>query len=167
MALQTGTDPRRTSPGQRTALIVVLALAPALAPAGERSPDPTSASVACASEAGQRQECPADTSNGVILARSTGDAPCLLGKTWGYGDRGIWVSDGCAGEFQLGQAAAAAGDAGAAAPAPPSPKKPVVPVETWGVFDPGKGFLVGKGSAGELSISAYALVRYVNQMPGE
>jgi hypothetical protein len=40
-------------------------------------------------------------------------------------------------------------------------------VETWGVFDPGKGFLVGSGSAGELSISAYALVRYVNQMPGE
>ena len=36
-----------------------------------------------------------------------------------------------------------------------------------GGFDPGKGFLVGRGSAGELSISGYALVRYVNQMPGE
>jgi hypothetical protein len=31
---------------------------------------------------------------GVVLARSTGDAACLLGKTWGYDDTGIWVSDG-------------------------------------------------------------------------
>ena len=24
-----------------------------------------------------------------------GDAPCLLGRTWGYDDGGVWVSDGC------------------------------------------------------------------------
>ena len=42
-----------------------------------------------------------------------------------------------------------------------------MPVETWGEFDPGKGFLIGRTSAGELAISGYALVRYVNQMPGE
>ena len=35
--------------------------------------------------------------------------------------------------------------------------------ETWGYFDPGKGFLVGKSEYGEMSISAYALVRYMNQ----
>lgn len=35
--------------------------------------------------------------------------------------------------------------------------------ETWGYLDPGKGFLVGKGALGELSISAYALLRYINQ----
>ena len=40
-------------------------------------------------------------------------------------------------------------------------------IETWGEFDPGEGFLVGRSSAGELAISGYALVRYVNQMPGE
>ncbi len=121
--------------------------------------------VTCASKPGERQHCPADTSAGVALVESTGASACLLGKTWGYDGVGVWVADGCGGEFQLGQAAA--GDASAAAPAPPSPKKPLVPVETWGIFDPGKGFLVGKGSAGALSISAYALVRYVNQMPGE
>ena len=40
------------------------------------------------------------------------------------------------------------------------------PNETWGAFDPGKGFLLGKTPRGELSISAYALLRYMNQMPG-
>jgi len=123
------------------------------------------ATVTCASKPGDRQHCPADTSGGVAIAKSLGDSSCLLGKTWGYDDAGVWVADGCGGEFRLGQAAAR--DASAAAPAPPSPTTPLVPVETWGIFDPGKGFLVGKGGAGELSISAYALVRYVNQMPGE
>jgi hypothetical protein len=41
------------------------------------------------------------------LVKSTGTAACLLGKTWGYDDAGVWVTDGCSGEFQLGQAAAA------------------------------------------------------------
>ena len=59
--------------------------------------------VACASKPGERQHCPADTSKGVVLGRSTGEAPCLLGKTWGYDDKGIWVSDGCSGEFVVGQ----------------------------------------------------------------
>jgi predicted porin len=33
---------------------------------------------------------------------STGDASCLLGKNWGYDSSGIWVSDGCGGEFTVG-----------------------------------------------------------------
>ena len=40
-------------------------------------------------------------------------------------------------------------------------------IETWGEFNPGTGFLVGRSSLGELAISGYALVRYINQMPGE
>ena len=35
------------------------------------------------------------------------------------------------------------------------------------MLDPGKGFLVGRSKEGELSISAYALVRYINQMPAD
>ena len=35
--------------------------------------------------------------------------------------------------------------------------------ETWGEFDPGNGFLVGRSDMGELDISAYALARYINQ----
>jgi hypothetical protein len=36
-------------------------------------------------------------------------------------------------------------------------------VETWGVYDPGDGFLVGRNEHGELSISAYAMARYMSQ----
>jgi hypothetical protein len=38
-------------------------------------------------------------SAGVALLSSTGTAPCLLRKTWGYDDMGVWVADGCSGEF--------------------------------------------------------------------
>jgi len=39
------------------------------------------------------------------------------------------------------------------------------PIESWGAVEPGNGFLIGRTSHGELYLSAYALVRYLNQMP--
>jgi hypothetical protein len=43
-------------------------------------------------------------------------------------------------------------------------RQPFTPkVDTWGVYDPGKGFLVGKSDFGQLDISAYGMVRYMNQ----
>ncbi len=129
------------------------------------------ATVTCTSRPGERQHCPADTSRGVVLARSTGESACLLGKTWGYDDQGVWVAEGCSGVFVLGQAAATgAGNvpeapAGAAQPTTQSENQPAERIESWGEFEPGGGFLVGRSSAGELSISAYALIRYVNQLP--
>jgi hypothetical protein len=79
----------------------------------------------------------------------------------------VWVFDGCSGEFMVGQEAAAAASAPSAGGAQPTPNQPPVErIETWGEFDPGQGFLVGRSGAGELEISAYALVRYINQMPG-
>jgi hypothetical protein len=141
-----------------TATIVAMvmsygAAASAAAPRAEARDDTT---VPCASEPGQRRTCAADTSAGVALVKSTGPAACLLGKTWGYDNAGIWVTDGCGGEFVVGQTAPAA-----AAP------DPVQPIESWGEFAPGEGFLIGRSSLGELSISAYALLRYVNQLPAE
>lgn len=52
-------------------------------------------------------------------------------------------------------------------PQPSTPDSPPeeTPIQTWGAIEAGKGFLVGRTDAGELSISAYALVRYLNQMP--
>jgi hypothetical protein len=135
---------------------------PALARAQNQ---PGGTSVVCESKAEERNVCQADASGGVALKKSTGAAACLLGKTWGYDDAGVWVADGCSGEFQLGQPAAAA--SAAPAPAASKPATAYVPVETWGEFDPGKGFLIGRSSTGEMSISGYALARYVNQMPGE
>jgi hypothetical protein len=117
--------------------------------------------VSCSSNTGERQHCAADTSAGVALKQSTGSAACLLGKTWGYDGAGVWVADGCGGEFQLGQKAGP----GEAPPASPPAAKPQEPIETWGEFTPGQGFLIGRGDAGQLSISGYALARYINQTP--
>jgi hypothetical protein len=36
---------------------------------------------------------------------------------------------------------------------------------TWGEFDPGKGFVVGQSELGSMSLSFYALGRYINQQP--
>jgi len=119
------------------------------------------ATVTCSSEAGQRQSCPADTSSGIVLEKLLGPGECLLGKTWGYDDRNVWVSDGCSGEFVLGHAVAAASPAGPGTTQPQQPQH----VESWGAVEPGKGFLVGRTELAELSISAYALTRYINQLP--
>ena len=120
--------------------------------------------VVCLSKPGARTQCAADTSGGVALKQSTGSTVCLLGKSWGYDDKGVWVSDGCSGEFQLGQVP---GQTGAPGAAPQSPEETYVPLETYGEFTPGDGFLIGRSSAGSLSISGYALLRYMNQVPDE
>jgi hypothetical protein len=114
--------------------------------------------LACASLSADPVRCPADTSRGVVLMRSTGTGECIADRTWGFDETGVWVSHGCAAEFAL--------DRTAVPPAPSeTPREPTPQVAMWGEFDPGKGFLVGRSSAGELAISAYALVRYLNQMP--
>ena len=105
--------------------------------------------VSCAST-GARTQCSADTSAGVVLERVTSTAPCLLGRSWGYDANAIWVTDGCAAQFVVG--------ANAVAPV-------TAPVETWGAVESGKGFLIGRTALGELSVSAYALLRYLNQLP--
>jgi hypothetical protein len=139
----------------------------AIPPSGD---PPATTTVPCASAAGERIHCSADTSMGVVLVRSAGEAACLLGKTWGYDDRGIWVLDGCSGEFVVGQAAAyGQGPAGGAASAVPG-STAAAPQElersSWGAFDAsGQGFLIGSTEHGELRIGGYALVRYINQLP--
>jgi hypothetical protein len=155
------------------ACLLGLGVVPATTLAAPATPQPDV--VSCSSEVGERQQCPADTSAGVALVRSTGTAPCLLGKNWGYDDTAVWVSDGCGGKFVLGQTA----PTGTAAPAPAPPagtpppasseqrQKPAVRIETWGEFEPGDGFLVGRSSVGELDISAYALLRFIDQLPAE
>ena len=44
--------------------------------------------------------------------------------------------------------------------------EPTLPAnDTYGTYDPGKGFLVARTSQGELAISAYGMLRYINQLP--
>jgi predicted porin len=74
----------------------------------------------CVSVDGARSHCAGYTDAGVALRRSVGTASCILGRNWGYDAEGVWVTEGCGGEFVLGNPAheaqrVAAG--GAAAPA--------------------------------------------------
>jgi len=124
--------------------------------------------IVCESKKGENKVCLADTAAGVVLKKSTGSADCVLGKTWGIDEAGVWVSDGCSGEFQLGEAAKEGSAAAPPTAVTAAPRKPTTQgVESWGDFEPGAGFLVGRNSAGELAISGYALERYVNQTPAE
>ena len=141
---------------------VTQAAAPPSYGAGQGSGNTQTTLLTCTSEPGGRRLCAGDTSAGVALLKSTGPSACLLGKTWGYDNAGVWVADGCGGEFQLGQTGTAA-----APPVLPPPAKPNEAIETWGEFSPGQGFLIGRGDAGELSISGYTLARYINQTPAE
>jgi predicted porin len=45
------------------------------------------------------------------MLRSTGDAACLLGRNWGYDDQGVWVSEGCGGDFGTGSSSRASAPA--------------------------------------------------------
>jgi hypothetical protein len=64
--------------------------------------------VSCVSTGKERQQCPADTRAGIVMLRPTGEAACLLGRNWGYDDQGVWVSEGCGGDFGTGSSSRAA-----------------------------------------------------------
>jgi len=111
---------------------------------------PQAVRITCASQIGdQRRDCAADTSSGVVLVRSIGAAPCLLGRTWGYDDKNVWVSDGCTGEFVVARALEQ--------PATPEKPKPFEHV-------PNAGFLLYSGDEGEIYFRLFTYARYLNQL---
>jgi hypothetical protein len=128
------------------------AASPAAASSEAEAPTPTAAdiTVACSSKVGERKHCPADTSKGVALMRSSGEAPCLLGKTWGYDDEGIWVSDGCSGLFVVGQEL------------PPNALKAGTKQKSP-AYIPNQGFLLYEGENGQIYMRLMSYVRYLNQ----
>lgn len=144
------------------------------APSAQSAPAPASGGqpltppppLVCVSAAGVREQCPADTAQGVTLLRSTGSRECVLGKTWGYDQTGVWVADGCSGEFRLGPLPAGATELQAPSYNVLTPSEPEWP--TWGVIDAtGSGVVVHRSKVAELALGAYALVRYINQLPAE
>jgi hypothetical protein len=79
-------------------------------------------------------------------------APALAQRETDNGSRAEGIA---AASVEPGQASAAAAPAG----------DQYEPIETWSLFEPGKGFLSGRTGAAEVYISACALVRYINQLP--
>ena len=74
------------------------------------------------------------------------EPPCLLGKTWGYDDTGIWVSDGCSRRIRRGP------DDGRAADERSRPSTSRTP-----------GFLLYDGEKGQIYFRLFSYVRYLNQ----
>ena len=74
--------------GAAATLLIVATSASAQTQTPQAQPSKT---VTCTSTSPERQTCPADTSGGVALQQSMGTGACLLGKTWGYDDKSIWV----------------------------------------------------------------------------
>ncbi len=54
----------------------------------------------CESNDGRSRECAVNTRAGVQLVRVLSNAPCVQGRSWGYGRNSIWVSQGCRAEFR-------------------------------------------------------------------
>jgi hypothetical protein len=128
--------------------VAAAATTDAQAPGATSAADPAGTGqnrISCQSQLGERQRCAADTSSGVALLKSTGTAPCLLGKTWGYDDTGIWVSDGCSGEFL-------------ASPAQEEQSKEKSPE-----YIPNLGFRLYTGEKGEIYFRLFSYARYLNQ----
>ncbi|MGH7966009.1 MAG: DUF3011 domain-containing protein [Candidatus Binatia bacterium] len=57
--------------------------------------------IRCESDNYELNRCPVATDGEVRLVRQFSDATCRRGDTWGYDRRGVWVDEGCAGEFRV------------------------------------------------------------------
>jgi hypothetical protein len=63
----------------------------------------TGGSITCESENYGRNYCRADTRGGVSLDQQlSSKAQCVFNRSWGYDSGGVWVSNGCRGQFRLG-----------------------------------------------------------------
>jgi hypothetical protein len=59
-------------------------------------------SVACSSDDGHRRECPADLRGYTVRdVDQSSRTECVVGRNWGYTDRGVWVDDGCRATFMF------------------------------------------------------------------
>lgn len=143
--------PRRLfGPAGAASLAAALALpASALAAATEPS------RVTCSSSPGGREHCAADTSKGVVLEKSSGAAPCLLGQTWGYDQKGVWVTEGCAATFVVGTPDQ--GEAKKGGEQTPEEKKKFLE------YLPSVGFRIYESDKGQVYFRLFSYLRYLNQ----
>jgi len=62
-----------------------------------------SGTIRCESDSGRYRRCNADTRGGVRLSRQLSSSSCIQGRSWGSDRNGVWVSEGCRAEFELGR----------------------------------------------------------------
>jgi hypothetical protein len=78
-----------------------------------------------------------------------GASACLLGKTWGYDDKKVWVADGCSAEFIVG-------------PKTPIAERPA-PEKKGPEYVPNAGFKLYEGEKGQIYMRLFSYARYLNQ----
>src|SRR5687768_16553899 len=62
-------------------------------------------SVSCSSTDGRRNECSADLRGYTVRhVDQSSRTECIVGRNWGYNDRGVWVDDGCRATFSFDKA---------------------------------------------------------------
>lgn len=57
--------------------------------------------IVCESRNDQYQFCNVPGINRADLVRQLSSRPCIQGRTWGFRGEGIWVNEGCRGEFSV------------------------------------------------------------------
>jgi len=67
----------------------------------DRGPSQAMRTLVCESNGSQRTYCRADARFGVQMTRQISRTNCVLDRTWGSDQNGIWVSNGCRAEFSL------------------------------------------------------------------
>ncbi|GAB2520357.1 DUF3011 domain-containing protein [Lysobacter humi (ex Lee et al. 2017)] len=55
----------------------------------------------CESDNGGPRFCPVDARGSIRLVRQLSRSPCTEGRTWGRDRGGVWVEQGCRGEFEV------------------------------------------------------------------
>ncbi len=55
--------------------------------------------VTCESKSRSRRMCGITVEQGVRLGRQLSGTPCVQGENWGWSRDGVWVNDGCRGQF--------------------------------------------------------------------
>ncbi len=85
----------------RFLLAVALASVCGLAYANDDSGTPEK-SVSCSSDNGHRNDCAADLRGYTVRdVDQSSRTECVVGRNWGYTDRGVWVDDGCRATFKF------------------------------------------------------------------
>ena len=58
--------------------------------------------ISCDSYGYRYQYCGANTNGYARLVNQTSSSPCIRGRSWGFDNGGVWVNNGCSGQFEVG-----------------------------------------------------------------